>query len=308
MHQGPKGAEGVPIPHSAQHERMDDLPLAQAFCGIRKHQESPQFTTGSPSCCVGNASRASRWPLQRPALARVTAWVPSRPGHLQGLSLSGPLEDSCEDTVPGVSDLRKHPNAAGCFPFSGQPRKWWLVAAHLCQPQEVLPVGGQRGQAGGRRPCRPATCLFSFSGQPAGGGRRGCPPALAKCSFSLCSFPLLCKPLGFLPCSLPERTLHLASRGSCAGICEDRVRSGAAAAVLCAGRGEGGRSPRPAPPRPPALPPPAPPLPRSSALLLSPLQSRCSRGGPELDLPPSSERVVHRLEGRVRARLGPEAQ
>lgn len=57
--------------------------------------------------------------------------------------------------------------------------------------------------------------------RPAGGAGATVLPAKR----SLSSLPLLCKPLGFLPRSLPEHTppLHPASRGSCAGMCEDRV-------------------------------------------------------------------------------------
>lgn len=104
------------------------------------------------------------------------------------------------------------------FPFSGQPRKW--------RPPPPLPppgsgaVGGWpegKGLRGLPAPWPPAPTFP----RPAGGAGATVLPAKR----SLSSLPLLCKPLGFLPRSLPEHTppLHPASRGSCAGMCEDRV-------------------------------------------------------------------------------------
>lgn len=120
------------------------------------------------------------------------------------------------------------------FPFSGQPRKWW-PHAHLrprkcCWVWEVGP-----GPARHTAAKAPGLFLLLFL-RPAGGCRdRLCSPLRGLFSVLF----LFCKPLGFLPCTLPEHTLHLASRGSCAGICEESalwcltVLAGAAPPPAC---------------------------------------------------------------------------
>lgn len=178
-------------------------------------------------------------------------------------------------------------------PFSGQPRKRWPVAAPLCQPQEVLPRGG-RGAA-----CGPPTRLFS---SPASWWPQGPPQAPAKWSFSFCSFPL-CKPLGFLPCSLPERTLHLFTwRAEEAALGYVRTE--------CCPLGAAPHAPPPDPPLPGSSPGPKPqarlapasacPAPRPS----SPRAPSCAPHAPppcQLPPPPHSRQGVR---GRRRAGSG----
>lgn len=110
--------------------------------------------------------------------------------------------------VSRLSNWRKHLNAdTYIFPS--------LVSQGSGGQRAHLGPGRGRGRLRGLRGLGPA-CLFSSSG-PLGLPDR--PGSALRALFSVLF--LFCKPLGFLPCSLPEHTLHLASRGSCAGICEE---------------------------------------------------------------------------------------
>lgn len=152
----------------------------------------------------------------------------SRPGPAPvGLVMSGPVEAFVlrKKSFQGFK-LEKTPKRKYLhFPFSGQRRKWWPASS---PPAQEGGGGGPRLRAHsckGSGLFRPRLFL-----RPAGGCRdRPCSPLRGLFSVLF----LFCKSLGFLPCSLPEHTLHLASRGSCAGICEES----ALWCPLCAGWG-----------------------------------------------------------------------
>lgn len=168
--------------------------------------------------------------------------------------MSGPLEAFVlRKKVSRASNWRKHLNAnTYIFPSlvsqGSGGRHAHLRPRRCCWVWEVGP-----GPARHTTAKAPGLFLLLFL-RPAGGCRDHlCSPLRGLFSVLF----LFCKPLGFLPCTLPEHTLHLASRGSCAGTCEE-------SALWCLTVPAGAAPTRPAPARlgsMPALPcTPRPPL------------------------------------------------
>lgn len=193
------------------------------------------FTLGSPGAGALGTGPAARCPRTSHRWAFIQTEAPA------GLALPGPLGSPClEHQVSRVANLKEHLSAG---------------ALHVRPAQEVGLAGGRWGPAAGcgqSLPGFPATLPPASPRPQASWWPRGLAPLLN----GLFLFVLfLVNP--WVSCPVPSlNTLHLASRGSCAGICEDRVRAGGAA-VLCALGGGGccSRSPRPAPRPAPALPP-----------------------------------------------------
>lgn len=133
--------------------------------------------------------------------------------------MSGPLEAFVlRKKVSRASNWRKHLNANTYIFPSLVSQGSGGQHAHLrprkcCWVWEVGP-----GPARHTAAKAPGLFLLLLFFRPAGGCRdRLCSPLRGLFSVLF----LFCKSLGFLPCTLPEHTLHLASRGSCAGICEE---------------------------------------------------------------------------------------
>lgn len=217
----------------------------------RRSWEAPD--RASSSSCIGNASR----PVGRPPAScpRMSLRLPlTRPGAPAGLPTSCPLE--------ALFQRNK----------SFQEAWLWWVGGRDPQGRMQWTLGCSRapGARAAGSPCRqPRLLLFPSPGQPVATETTVLP---AKWSFLSLLFLFFVNP--GVSCPVPSLTysspLHVVGRGSCAGICEDRVLwpwccLRAVCPALCRLR-----------PSPPAPPLPAPPL---RLLLPTPPRSRLGQQG-----------------------------